>query len=268
MKIAIRLDDITPGMDRQKSGRFFKLLEEYEVKPVIGVVPDCRDPKLAIDPPQEDFWQWVLEREASGWVIAMHGCYHVYTTKEGGLFPLNRQSEFAGIPFEQQNAMIRHGVEEFAKHGISTDLFMAPAHSYDIHTLRALRENNFTKITDGFGYSPYRYEGLVFYPIAASRRSALQAEVTNANTATGMHRASKRNTENAVTTFVTHTNVMSDNEYRFFEQLFKTRRQDVIDYSEMLRMPAQETGSLHRTQEYLEALGKRTAVSILKSIRG
>ena len=46
MKIAVRLDDITPDMDWQRFFRFKALLDQYQVKPLIGVVPDNRDENL------------------------------------------------------------------------------------------------------------------------------------------------------------------------------------------------------------------------------
>ena len=39
MKIAIRMDDITPDMDWAKFLRFKELCDLYQVKPLIGVVP-------------------------------------------------------------------------------------------------------------------------------------------------------------------------------------------------------------------------------------
>ena len=50
MKIAIRLDDITPDMDKKSFERFKALLDKYKVKPLIGVVPDNKDPQLSISP--------------------------------------------------------------------------------------------------------------------------------------------------------------------------------------------------------------------------
>ena len=46
MKIAVRMDDITPEMDWEKFERFRALLETYKIKPLIGVVPDNRDENL------------------------------------------------------------------------------------------------------------------------------------------------------------------------------------------------------------------------------
>ena len=46
MKIAVRLDDITPDMDWERFYRFKALLDKYQIRPLIGVVPDNRDENL------------------------------------------------------------------------------------------------------------------------------------------------------------------------------------------------------------------------------
>ncbi|MBQ9613735.1 MAG: DUF2334 domain-containing protein [Lachnospiraceae bacterium] len=266
MKIAIRLDDITPGMDWKKFERFRELLDSYDVQPLIGVVPDCRDPKLDIDPPREDFWEYIHALEDSGWVIAMHGCHHLYTTSEGGLFPLNRKSEFAGLSYEEQLALLRHGREIFTAKGIRTDLFMAPSHSYDLNTLRALKETGFHRITDGFGSSPYQWEGMIFYPISFDKNRAVRMEKSDPARATGMHRASPAYAPDAAVTIVTHTNVMSDGEFGFFERLLKNNTENVISYREMLKMPAKPASRADRLKEYWMAAGKRMIVSGLAKL--
>ena len=97
MKIAIRMDDITPAMDLEKFDRFKAILDKHGIKPLIGVVPECKDEKLNLSEPIEDFWKFVKELQKSGWVIAMHGFNHVYTTKEAGVFPIGGKSEFTAI---------------------------------------------------------------------------------------------------------------------------------------------------------------------------
>ena len=49
MKIAVRMDDIAPGMDWKKFNDFKELLDEYGIKPLIGVVPDNQDDNLERD---------------------------------------------------------------------------------------------------------------------------------------------------------------------------------------------------------------------------
>ena len=101
MNIAIRMDDITPDMDWAKFLRFKELCDLYQVKPLIGVVPENMDENLHIDEPGNapirDFWGYIRELQKEGWSVAQHGVTHIYTTKKMGCFPLNRFSEFAGI---------------------------------------------------------------------------------------------------------------------------------------------------------------------------
>ena len=93
MKIAFRMDDITPDMDWKSFGAFEQLFERYGCYPLLGIVPDNLDPKLSVDPAREAFWKKMQELQEKGWTLSMHGCHHVYTTKRGGSFPLNAQSE-------------------------------------------------------------------------------------------------------------------------------------------------------------------------------
>ncbi len=65
MKIAVRLDDITPDMDWDRFLRFKKMMDDAYVLPLIGVVPDSRDPKLCLSRPRDDFWDFVRGMQAS-----------------------------------------------------------------------------------------------------------------------------------------------------------------------------------------------------------
>ena len=58
-KILVRFDDICPTMDWSQWNRAMKILKLYHVKPLIGVIPDCQDLDLLIDPPQRDFWDYL-----------------------------------------------------------------------------------------------------------------------------------------------------------------------------------------------------------------
>ena len=109
MKIAIRMDDITADMNWKNFLALKELFDRHGICPLIGVVPDNRDENLRMDPPREDFWEYLGKLHGQGWVIAQHGQYHRYTTQKGGCFPLNRFSEYAGVPYEKQKSMIEVG---------------------------------------------------------------------------------------------------------------------------------------------------------------
>ena len=240
MKIAVRMDDITPDMDWRKFDRFKALLDQYGIKPLIGVVPDNKDANLCKDAPKADFWERIIQIQQQGWIIAMHGYHHVYTTAKGGCFPLNRQSEFAGLSFETQSRMLREARAILEAHNISTDFFMAPSHSYDANTIKALKQNGFFRITDGFGTQPYVWQGMTFYPISYSRSRSLAS-----------------NRKGAVT-FVVHVNTMEDAEFAYYEKVFQTA--DMIPFSEYLYYPTVRGTLLHHLGEYLLAKAKYVAV--------
>lgn len=247
MKIAIRMDDITPDMDYAKFDRFKALLEEYGITALLGIVPENHDPKLHIEPEHADFWDEMHVLERKGWGLAMHGLHHVYTTGKGGLLPLNHQSEYAGLSYETQENMIREGKEILKSHGITTALFMAPAHSYDGNTLRALAANGFTGMTDGFGQKPYRWKGICFYPISFSKSRSLASA------------------KEGVVTFVVHANTMTEQEFAFYKMLLGTGK--VISFNELIKTQAAAGNAVHRASEWVMASAKYAAREILSKRR-
>ena len=72
MKIAVRLDDITPDMDWEGFLRFKALLDRYQVKPLIGVIPQNRDENVkgSGNGRPGDFWAYIrkLQEEAGWWL--------------------------------------------------------------------------------------------------------------------------------------------------------------------------------------------------------
>ena len=232
MKIAIRMDDITPDMDWKKFFAFKELLDLYQVKPLLGVVPDNKDPILHKEDSRNDFWQYIEKLQQEGYIIALHGFTHVYDTKKGGIFPLNNFSEYAGVPYEIQEQRIRYGREIFNQHHIHTDIFMAPAHSYDKNTLDILKKYGFYKMTDGFGDKPYHYFGMNFYPISFKLSESLKKK-------------------KGYTTMVVHSNTIENLE--FYKNIFEHYRNDLIDYSEYLTFPVVKRSKTEAILEYILA---------------
>ena len=249
MKISIRMDDITPDMDWTKFMRFKALCDQFGIKPLIGVVPENLDENLHIDAPEtapvNDFWKYLGELEKDGWCIAQHGVTHIYTTRKMGCFPLNRLSEFAGIGYGQQYEALKRGKKILSDHGIRTDIFMAPAHSYDRNTIKALKKLGFCRMTDGFGNHPYIRWGMVFYPISYKQGSVL-----------------KNRGKKGYTTFVVHANTMNDKDFERYEQLFAAHRDRLVSYVELLGLTPEKRGVFGNIGEYLMAVTKFVLVNI------
>lgn len=243
MKIAVRMDDITPDMDWERFRFFQELFEETGITPLLGVVPDCKDKMLQIEKKRGDFYLIMQELKQKGYCFAMHGYHHLYTTKKGGLFPLNGFSEFAGIPYAEQLRMLDEGRQILSQNGIETDMFMAPAHSYDKNTLRALRALGFRKITDGFGRLPYEYDGIIFYPISFQLSRSLKQQ-------------------EGYTTLVIHANTVRETEKERYIKMFRENREKFISYSEYLQVAPVHRNRAGSLAEYCMAQAKRILVNM------
>lgn len=239
IKVAVRLDDITPDMDWEHFLAFKKLLDQYGIKPLIGVVPDNRDDNLkgTENITHPEFWSFLKELQNEGWAVAMHGYRHIYSTQKGGLFPLNNFSEFAGVPYEKQLAMLDEGKKLLQHKGFETKLFMAPAHSYDKNTLKALKEVGFEGLTDGFGNMPYTWRGLTFYPISFRLKNTF-------------HKKS------GYSTLVVHTGSISESDMPKYENYFQNTNVQWISYDEYLKQEPLNRNIFGRSKEFLMAKGK------------
>lgn len=165
-----RLDDISWDMNYENFSRIRDLFLKYDIRPLIGIIPHNEDAKLKKQAgdrgiSQDRFWAEMLDLQQNhGWAVALHGYDHVYVTSDSGIFKINDRSEFAGLPYEQQEEKIRLGKAILESHGLCIDAFMAPAHSLDWNTVEALKKNNITVITDGRCAYPYWKNGVLFMP--------------------------------------------------------------------------------------------------------
>ncbi|WWR15463.1 DUF2334 domain-containing protein [Lachnospiraceae bacterium JLR.KK008] len=207
-----RLDDITPDMDWNRFYRVKAIFDKYRVRPLIGVVPDNADENLKRGERHEDFWEYIRCLEKSGWQIAQHGYRHVYETKNAGLLGLKKASEFAGLPYDVQYEKIRAGREILQKKGLNVTIFMAPGHTYDKRTLKALKNLGFTCVTDGFADIPYFTKGLLFVPCKSARPRISRG----------------------VDTVCLHCNELRESDYRELENFLETHGSQVIPFSEVL----------------------------------
>ena len=242
MKTAIRMDDITPDMDYEKFNRVKVILDDADLRPLIGVVPYSKDDTLRIEKPHEDFDELVRDLEKKGWIIALHGYNHLYTTKDKGMFPINEFSEFAGVDYDKQEVMIRQGLSQLREWGMNPIMFMAPGHTFDKNTLKALKVNGINRITDGFGNSPYIRDGIMFYPISSRRKDCISDK-------------------EGYSTYVLHTNTMSDEGIEAFKKMLNENRDKFISFDEYLNVKPIERSIFGNIREYLMATAKHYLVS-------
>ena len=221
MHILIRFDDICPTMDYIQWGRAMDVLEKYNIKPLIGVIPDCQDPDLMIAPPHSDFWEYRKELQNRGFAIAMHGYIHVYDTKVRGEVNHSYHSEFAGHPYEVQYEKIKKGKEILRNHGVESDIFFATAHSYDDNTIRALSANGFKYMSDGLGMKAVNRHGVKCLPCHFC--------------------GSKLPLKPSFMTYVFHAHewatVKNAAEYDLLKRICETRNKEIVSFEEYTSQP-------------------------------
>jgi peptidoglycan/xylan/chitin deacetylase (PgdA/CDA1 family) len=160
----LRFDDICPTMNWSVWSAIEPMLLKHSVAPLLAVVPDNQHPKLKVQEPRPDFWDWVRERQAAGWCIALHGYQHLYVSENAGIMGINARSEFAGLPEAVQRDKLVKALEIFRNHGVRADAWIAPGHSFDEVTVRLLLELGVDTISDGFFLSPVQHLNAYWIP--------------------------------------------------------------------------------------------------------
>lgn len=200
-KYILRLDDACEKMDIEKWDRMEQLLDNYGVKPLVGVIPHCEDPMMDDYPVDSNFWSKVANWISKDWSIAMHGYNHVYSTDCGGINPINKRSEFAGEPLEVQKEKIRNGISIMREHGINPKIFFAPSHTFDKNTLLALKaESDINIISDTIANDVYYQDDFQFVPQQSGRVRKLPFKVV---------------------TFCYHPNMMRENDFLLLESFLE-----------------------------------------------
>jgi hypothetical protein len=166
-KFIIRLDDACPTFNFEKWNLFFKIFDKYGVKPIIAVIPNNKSESFNTINEGLDFWEEVRKWQSIGYNIAFHGYDHVYITKEKGIIGLNnKKSEFAGLSLIDQEEKLRKGQEIFNREKVNTNVFVAPAHTFDFNTLKALKScTNVEIISDGFALQGFIEHGFKWIPM-------------------------------------------------------------------------------------------------------
>lgn len=203
-KLIMRLDDACEYRDVEKWNRMERLLDTYQIQPLVGIIPHCEDTAFLKYPCDLEFWGRVKTWIEKDWAIAMHGYNHVYSTKCGGINPVNKKSEFAGEPLDVQRGKIRSGVGIMRHHGIEPRYFFAPSHTFDENTLLAIKEESKIEvISDTIAWDSYRTEDFLFVP---------------------QQSGSARNLPFRTITFCYHPNVMNDKSFDDLERFIKEYR--------------------------------------------
>ena len=161
----IRFDDISPYMNWKIWTQIEVILDKYNIKPIVAIIPNCSDKGIMIDPYNHIFWEKVKDWELKGWSIALHGYEHKFVTDDPGIIGINKYSEFAGLSRSEQERKIKKALEIFRKNGCSIpSIWVAPAHSFDSITIDVLKKYGIKCISDSFTLFPYKINSVFWIP--------------------------------------------------------------------------------------------------------
>lgn len=211
----LRLDDASEYMDVAKWTQLEELLDSYGIKPIVGIIPNNRDEGLIKHYKRDSgFWYRVKVWESKRWNIALHGYTHVYESRNGGINPVNKYSEFAGLSLDRQREKIKNGVRILKEKGIEPKVFFAPAHSFDRNTLEALKlESQIRVISDTVASDIYYRDGFHFIPQQTGRARKLPLRVV---------------------TFCYHPNKMGVFDFNLLEAFIQKNSDQFINFDDLL----------------------------------
>ena len=210
----LRLDDASEYMDIKKWTRIEELLDKYNIKPIVGIIPDNKDKSLIEKyKKDQDFWQKAKKWKNKGWTIALHGCNHEYITNDGGINPVNRRSEFAGVSYEEQCRKIENGIKILEKYEMYPEIFFAPSHTFDLNTIKALIEkSNIRIISDTIANDVYYKDDMYFIPQQSGKVRMLPFKIV---------------------TFCYHPNTMEEKDFNILEDFLNKYNKKFITVKEI-----------------------------------
>ena len=163
----LRLDDALPTQNTKKWEEVEQLMDKYEIKPMVAIIPNNKDEDMKFCLEDQKFWVKVKRWKSKGWAIGLHGYNHSYhkIKREHSIVKLQDKSEFVGLSLETQKNKFSKALKIFEEKGIKPDLFIAPSHSFDYNTVQAMKqETSLNIISDGIALSPFYRDKIWFIP--------------------------------------------------------------------------------------------------------
>lgn len=235
-KYIIRLDDACPNMNKKNWDRIEKLLDKYDIRPIVGIIPESKDKEFMKYKIIENFWKdYALKWQRKGWIIAQHGLNHNLDDKI--------RTEYCGIKYEEQKNNLIRGNEILKNNDINPICFFAPAHTFDDNTIKACSELGYFKfISDGVALYPYRHNDMLFLPnIFDTPHKILPF---------------------GIYTFVFHPNKMNDEDFNYLESfIIKYKKNFDVNLKSILEKYGKRKKNL---LDYVIAL----LISLFRKIKG
>lgn len=203
IRYIIRLDDASEIMNVSAWERIEELLDNYNVKPIVGIIPNNKDTffnEMFKNQENVKFWDKARKWQDKGWTIAQHGFTHVYRDDEGV------HSEFSGLSLDKQKSILKKGYDILQSYDIKPTCFFAPAHAFDRNTVKSCVELKYYDfISDGYSLYPYKEDDMLFIPSIFDTPHKILPF--------------------GVYTFVLHPNFMTEHDFEYVRDFIKNNAQ-------------------------------------------
>lgn len=139
----IRFDDLSRYSDLEKWKKIFWTCEFYNVKPLVGVIPEVTDKNLynGWSNSEKEFWGF-LDEFKNRIDIAIHGFNH---------------ENLSSFNCSEQYGVLAKSMKAFMKRNIVPDVLIPPNHMYDDDTINAMKALDIGVISDGIGLYPWKH---------------------------------------------------------------------------------------------------------------
>jgi predicted deacetylase len=165
----LRLDDAHERMHLKNWKKIESLCIKYDIKPLVALIPNNKDSEICFETNTNNINidDTVKRWYQADWCIGIHGYNHdlVSINPLRNILPLNNVSEFVHLSKPLIHNKLVSAVDNFKKRNIKTEIFVPPAHSYNVATLKILQESTDIKIvSDGWDFLPFVENGITFLP--------------------------------------------------------------------------------------------------------
>ena len=213
--LLLRIDDVAENMNWSLMHKCETLFDQYNIKPLLGVIPCNEDKELQVYEKNNDFWSKVRSWQKKEWEISMHGFSHVYDreTNKKDYFNYGGRSEFCGHDYSTQFSRIKEGLKKFEDENIKIRSFFAPNHTYDKNTFTALKDSGVRHVIDGYGLIPYTKYNLNFFPQLFYKEIMLPFGIQSTQI---------------------HLNYWNENDYNYFENFIIKNQNKIINFDQCI----------------------------------
>lgn len=157
--VCLRFDDYHQSLEHDVWVDVLSRYDRRGLRGVVAVPPNYHGQRLTAD-----VVPFLHDLRENGWEIAQHGYQHEDVGQGRGGALYDDRSEFAGLPYEEQERRIGAGRDVLEEHGFEPTTFIPPWHEHDRNTVRALSATGFDCLNEGRWPVPRTVDDVTLVP--------------------------------------------------------------------------------------------------------